>query len=93
MASVKVGKYEYMKSSRPGKKLMVKVDNKLIHFGDINAEHYFDKSGLLDKKLNHMDAKRRENYRKRHSAIKLKNGKLAISNPNQPAWHSYNILW
>ena len=51
---VKVGKYDYEKSTRKGKKLMVKVNNKTIHFGNDKYEHYealvasyIDKSGYF----------------------------------------------
>ena len=30
---VKVGRYDYKKSTNPNKKLMVEVDGKTIHFG------------------------------------------------------------
>ena len=62
---VKIGKYEYEKSTKKGKKLMVKVNNKTIHFGNINYQHFKDKTGLLPKSLNHGDKKRRDNYLKR----------------------------
>ena len=31
---IKVGKYRYQKSTRPGKKLMTVVKGRTIHFGD-----------------------------------------------------------
>jgi hypothetical protein len=89
---VKVGNYDYKKSTRNNKKLMVSVNGKLIHFGDINYEHYNDKTGIYSSK-NHNDSKRRVNYRARHSNIKLKDGTKAVNNPMSPAYHSYKILW
>ncbi len=66
---------------------MVKVDNKWVHFGNINYQHYFDSTPLkLYTHLNHGDKKRREAYRKRHMAIKLKDGTFAYKNKNQPAY-------
>lgn len=90
---VKIGKYNYELSDKKDKKLMVIVNNKKIHFGQKGYSHFFDRSGLLNKSLNHKDEKRRKAYRKRHSGILLKNGKRAIDDPNQPAWHSFRILW
>jgi hypothetical protein len=37
-----------------------------IKFGAKNYEHYFDQTGLLPLKLNHLDKDRRRNYRSRH---------------------------
>lgn len=91
--SVKVGKYTYSKSTRKDKKLMTVIDNKSIHFGDINADHYFDNTGLLPKSMNHLDKDRRDKYIKRHSAIKLKDGSRAVDDPGQPAYHALKILW
>ena len=34
---VKVGKYDYQKSTKPDKKLMVTVKGKTIHFGDVQV--------------------------------------------------------
>ena len=90
---VKIGKYEYARSTRKDKKLMTTVDGKTIHFGASGMEHYYDKTGLLDTKLNHKNKERRELYKKRHSAIKLKDGSRAIDDPKQPAYHSLKILW
>jgi hypothetical protein len=89
---VKIGKYEYKKSTSKGKKLMTKVNNKTIHFGDSSMQHYKDKTGIWKSK-DHGDAKRRKNYRSRHGGILLKDGSKAINDPNSPAYHSYRILW
>jgi hypothetical protein len=97
---VKVGKYDYHKSTRKDKKLMVNVDRPTggmtwIHFGGdpSSATHYFDKTGLLDKKLNHKDKKKRAAWIARHSAIKTKDGKRVIDNPYSAAYHSLRVLW
>lgn len=89
---VRVGKYNYEKSTRKDKKLMTRVDGQLIHFGDAKAQHYYDKTDIWSQ-LNHYDTKRRASYRARHSAIKLADGRIAINDPRQPAYHSYRILW
>ena len=89
---VKIGKYKYEKSTAKNKKLMTVVDGKKINFGDSRYGHYKDRTGIW-KSLDHGDTKRRENYRKRHGNIKLKDGSLAINNPSSPAYHSYRIFW
>ena len=93
---VKIGKFDYQLSTRPGKKLMVKVDGKTIHFGNLNPpanQHFFDKTGLLPKNLNHNDKKRRKNYLTRSSGIKNKKGELTKDIPSSPNYHSRRILW
>ena len=90
---VKIGKYEYEKSTKKGKKLMVKVNNKTIHFGNINYQHFKDKTGLLPKSLNHGDKKRRDNYLKRSKSIKNKKKELTYLNPESANYHSVRILW
>ena len=89
---VKVGKYTYEKSTKKGKKLMVKVNNKTIHFGDSSMQHFKDKTGLWKSK-DHGDKERRKNYRKRASGIKNKKGELTFKLPSSANYHSYNILW
>lgn len=89
---MKVGKYDYMKSTRKDKKLMVVVDGKTIHFGARNMGHYKDKTGLW-KELDHLDPKRRKNYLSRAKGIKNKEGKLTYTNPLSPNYHSIKILW
>ena len=70
-------------SYRPTKKLYVVYKGEEIHFGARGMEDF----------LIHKDPKRRERYRKRHSAIRLKNGKLAYMDKNQPSYYAYRILW
>ena len=90
---VKVGLYDYELSNKKGKKLMVVVKGKTIHFGDVNYKHFNDKTGLLDKDLNHNDRKRQENYLKRSKAIKDKKGNLTYKNPLSANYHAVKILW
>lgn len=80
------------KSTRNDKKLMVRYNDKLIHFGDVNYEHFYDQTRIW-KKLDHNDMQRRISYRKRHEAIKNKNGKAAYKDANHGAYWSYHILW
>lgn len=58
---------------------------KLIHFGAAGYQHYFDRLGRY-KDLNHLDEKRRENYRKRHAGDNYKNKDF-------PGYWSWNVLW
>tara|TARA_R110002153_G_scaffold110620_2_gene252057 strand:+ start:3130 stop:3435 length:306 start_codon:yes stop_codon:yes gene_type:complete len=89
----KIGKYTYTKSTRKDKKLMTIVDGKIVHFGAISMEHYFDKTGLLNKKLNHNDKKRQDNYLSRSAGIKDGKGNLTKDDPTSPNYHSRKILW
>ena len=56
-------------------------------------EHFFDKTKLLPKKLNHGDKKRQKNYLTRSAGIKNKEGKLTKDIPSSPNYHSRRILW
>lgn len=89
---VKVGKYDYKKSTNSDKKLMVEVDGKTIHFGSRNMEHFKDKTGIWKSK-DHGDVKRLKAFRKRMSGIKLKDGSKAVDNPSSPAFHALRIFW
>lgn len=89
---VKIGKFNYEKSTRKDKKLMVIVDGKKIHFGARNMEHYKDKTGLW-KELDHLDKKRRKNYLARSGGIRNKEGKLTKDIESSPNYHSIRILW
>jgi len=89
---VKIGKFNYEKSTRKDKKLMVIVDGKKIHFGARNMEHYKDKTGLW-KELDHLDKKRRKNYLARSGGIRNKEMKLTKDIESSPNYHSIRILW
>ena len=90
---VKIGKYEYQKSTRKGKKLMTVVDNgTTVHFGDSSMQHFKDKTGIW-KSLDHGDKERRKNYLVRSAGIKDKSGKLTKDNPLSSNYHSRRILW
>lgn len=89
---VRIGGYEYKKSTISGKKLMVVVNNKTIHFGDSSMQHFKDKTGIWSNK-NHLDNKRRKSYLARSGGIKLKDGSLTKNNPSSPNYHSRKVLW
>jgi hypothetical protein len=89
---VKIGGYEYSKSTRPGKKLMVKVKGKTIHFGDTSKGHWKDKTKIW-KKLDHGDPARRKKYLSRSGGIKRKDGSLTKDDPTSANYHARRILW
>ena len=93
---VKIGGYNYERSTRKGKKLMVIVEKdnkkKTIHFGDSSMQQFRDKTGIW-RSLDHGDKKRRDNYLKRSKGIKNKKGELTYLNPLSPNYHSIKILW
>lgn len=89
---VKVGKYTYYKSTNPDKKLMVVVNGKTIHFGARDMQHYKDRTGIWKSK-DHLDPKRRENYKKRAGGIRGKGGNLTVNDPTKANYHAYHILW
>ena len=89
---------EFKKSTRKNKKYMVKVDDKWVHFGAIvngkPMEQFKDSTGLgLYSKYDHKNPTRRENYRNRHKAIKIKDGTFAYKNKNSGSYWSWNYLW
>lgn len=81
--AIKLGATDLKASTRKGKKYMVKYEGKYIHFG---ASGYQDFT-------QHKDEKRRENYRRRHGAIKLKDGRLAHKVKGTPSYFSWTLLW
>ena len=93
---VKIGRYNYEKSTNPNKKLMVIVEKdgkkRTIHFGDRKMEHFKDKSGIWKSK-DHGDKERRKNYLSRSAGIKNKEGKLTKDDPFSPNYHARKILW
>jgi hypothetical protein len=89
---VKIGKYNYEKSTRKSKKLMVKVGGKTIHFGARDMEHFTDKTKIWKTK-DHNDQTRRKSYLARAKGIKLKSGALAWKDPNSANYHAVRILW
>jgi hypothetical protein len=88
----KVDGMEYFKSTRTGKKLMVLVDGKWIHFGDSQMAHFKDRTGIW-KHLDHKDSKRRQNYLARAKGIRNSEGQRTWTNPSSPNYHSIRVLW
>ena len=87
---------KFERSTRKNKKYMVTTPSgkKIVHFGDTRYQHYRDSTGLkLYSNLDHLDKKRRDNYRTRHKSIMLKNGKPAYLDREQPAYWSFHYLW
>jgi len=93
---VKVGKFNYEKSTRPDKKLMVVVEKdgkkKTVHFGARKMEHFKDKTGIWASK-NHGDKDRRKNFLTRSAGIKNKSGGLTKDDPFSSNFHARKILW
>jgi len=85
--------YTYERSTAKGKKLMVEVDGKKIHFGQDGYEHFRDRTGLLPKHLNHNDKARRQNYLARTSKIKRKDGSNTANDPKSANFHARKVLW
>jgi len=93
---VKVGKFNYEKSTRPDKKLMVVVEKggrkKTVHFGSRKMEQFKDKTGIWSSK-NHGDKDRRKNFLTRSAGIKNKAGGLTKDDPFSANYHARRILW
>ncbi len=76
--------YQYAElSKRPDKKIMIRINNKTIHFGSKDSQTYLEQKN--DEKRNA--------YIARHSKIYLKDGTRAIDAKYSPAWLSYHVLW
>jgi hypothetical protein len=86
---------EFKKSTRKNKKYAARTPSgNWVHFGDTRFGQYKDITGLgLYSHLDHKDPKRRVAYRKRHGGIKLKSGKLAVLDREQPSYYSWRFLW
>ena len=81
--ALRLGATELRPSQCAGKKWAVLYQGKWIHFGATGYQDF----------TQHKDPARRANYRRRHGAIKLKDGRLAYTVPTSPAFWSYNLLW
>jgi len=76
----------------------VSKKQKRVHFGDRRYQHFKDsvpksRGGRIWSKLDHGDANRRKNYRKRHAGMKCKDGRRCIDKKYSPSWFSYYYLW
>ena len=81
--AISLGASDLRKSKKKGKKYDVIYKGKIISFGA---------KGMSDFTI-HKDPARRDRYRKRHSKIKLRDGRTAYKVKTQPAFWSYYILW
>lgn len=93
IGGIRVGMYTYHLSTRPKKKLMVRVGDQWVHFGSSDYEHFHDRTGLLPESMNHGDKARRESYLKRSRGIKDGNGKLTAEDPTSANYHAIRVLW
>jgi len=86
---------EFKKSTRKGKKYMVKTpDGKWVHFGAANMQQFKDSTGLgLYSDKDHGDKKRQERYLKRAKGIRNKKGELTWKDPESPNYYSVKYLW
>ena len=86
--------YEFKKVRERIKKYMVHYNNKWIHFGHINYQHFKDSTPLkLYKHLDHNYIKRRNLYRKRAQGITNKKGEPTYLNKNSPNFWAFHFLW
>jgi hypothetical protein len=81
--ALKLGATTLKRSNRKNKKWAVLYKNTWIHFGDSRYQDF----------TQHGDHIRRANYRKRHRAIRLKDGRLAYMVKTQPSFWAYNLIW
>lgn len=81
--ALKLGAEDLKKSTRKNKRLMVKYNNKWIHFGDPRNIAFVD----------HKDKKRRKNYMNRARGIKNKKGQRTYKIKTSPNFWSYTVLW
>lgn len=70
-------------SKRKGKKYFVIYEDKIINFGSATSKTYLD----------HKDEKKRENWKKRHSQIKNKDGVPFYTIKTSPSYYSWHLLW
>jgi hypothetical protein len=88
-----INKLKYELSDKPKYKLKVLVNGKYIYFGSAGMEHFFDKTRLLNSKLNHNDKERREKYLNRSGGIRRKDGTLTKDDITSANYHSRTVLW
>jgi len=86
---------EFKKSTRKGKKYMVKTPSgKWVHFGSSSMQQYKDSTPLkLYSNLDHGDKKRRTSYLARAKGIKNKQGNLTWKNKESANYYSIRFLW
>lgn len=89
---------EFVRGRGNHKYTAILSDGKRVSFGDKRYQHYKDR---VPKKLgggkwshkDHLDAKRRKNYRDRHGGMRNSQGKRYVDIKYTPAWFSYRYLW
>jgi len=86
---------EFKKSTRKGKKYMVKTPSgKWVHFGSSSMQQYKDSTPLkLYSNLDHGDKKRRTSYLARAKGIKNKQGNLTWKDKESANYYSIRFLW
>jgi hypothetical protein len=81
--AIKLDASDFGESKNKNKRFYVIYDDKIINFGSKNGSTFYD----------HKDKIKRNNWYKRHSKIKNKNGEYVIHNPNSASYWSANLLW
>ena len=81
--ALKLGAKDFGHSWRSNKRFYVDFGGKIIHFGSKSNNTFID----------HGNFKLRENWKKRHSKIKLKDGRFAFRVKESPEFWSYHLLW
>jgi hypothetical protein len=81
--AIKLDASDFGESKNKNKRFYVIYDGKIINFGSKNGSTFYD----------HKDKIKRNNWYKRHSKIKNKNGEYVIHNPNSASYWSANLLW
>jgi hypothetical protein len=86
---------EFKKSTRKGKKYMVKTPSgKWVHFGSSDMQQFKDSTGLgLYTHKNHNDTERRRKYLARAKGIKNKKGELTYRDKESANYYSIKFLW
>lgn len=88
----------FVRGSGKKKYTAILPDGKKVGFGHVDYQHYKDtvpvnQGGGIWSSKNHLDTKRRDNYRKRHGGMLCKDGVRCIDKKYSPAWFSYYFLW
>lgn len=83
------GRYKYTAIMKDGKR---------VSFGHRDYQQYKDSvpvsmGGGIWTAKNHLDLKRRSNYRQRHAKVLTKSGSPAYKVKYSPSWFSYHYLW
>lgn len=81
--ALSLGATDFGNSQRKDKRFFVVYDGKKINFGLKGGSTYID----------HHDDLKRNNWYKRHSKIKNKNGDYVIKLKSSPDYWAYRLLW